>query len=54
MVFKTFTGRTAKLWVIDQSQLLELQDINKRRGILIENRCIDWSPAHFCGNYKTL
>jgi hypothetical protein len=52
MVLITFAGRAAKLWVIDQSQLSELQYNDKSREFLKENGCVDWYPAHFYGNHN--
>jgi hypothetical protein len=45
---KTFVRSTG----LNTLQLFELQDNNKNRGILTENRCVDWSPAHFYGNHN--
>jgi hypothetical protein len=45
MVLKTFIRST------DTSQLFELQDNHKNRGILIENGSVDWCPAHLYGNH---
>jgi hypothetical protein len=51
MDLKSLIGSTAKLWVIDQAQLSTYKIRLKPEEILIKNGCVDWSPAHFCGNH---
>jgi hypothetical protein len=52
----TVTRVPAKWWFLkywyDTSQLFEFKDNDKNWGIMTENGCVDWSPAHFYGNHN--